>query len=202
MRHIAGIIRGRIIALTLAGRFDRSMALRSLLSAAVVIALALLAVAVLLSLASCGGGSAMPSAGGDPGLDQQPATGDNPAGGGAGNTGAGMDTGGDSGSALPRATSADFTLTVQNDTYQVTDHVDDITMTVDDQGDTVVVQAKIFGAVEMYAFVATLDFDPVRFDPVSLRLADMERPELGLQEPNKLPGAKEYGRYWLIENRT
>jgi hypothetical protein len=130
--------------------------------------------------------------------------GDDDGGTGATGTGTGTDTDttGDAGPVPPRATAADFTLTVEEDTYQVLDSVDDIVMTVEDLGETVAVRATIFGAVEMYAFVATLDFDPARFNPISLLLADMEQPELGLMEPNKLPGAKEYGRYWLIENRT
>jgi len=165
-------------------------------------ALAVLLIAVaLISLTSCGGGSALPAAGGDPPATDMSGAGD-PTDGGADNTGAGTDPAGDTGDALPRATAADFTLDVQQDTYQVLDSVDDIIMTVEDLGDTVAVRATIFGAVEMYAFVATLDFDPQRFNPISLKLADMEQPQLGLQEPNKLPGAKEYGRYWLIENRT
>lgn len=199
MRRYPGIIRTTAVALARVARLEQLAALKPWLAAAAVAVLALLAAAVLLSLASCGGGSALP--GGDSGMNQAPATGDNPAGG-ADNGGSGMDSTGDSGSALPPASPDDFTLTVQNDTYQVTDHVDEIRKTVEDLGDTVAVRATVFGAVQMYAFVATLDFDPQRYDPISLKLVDMERPELGLQDPNKLPGAKEYGRYWLIENRT
>lgn len=194
MKRNLGNSRTRATSLILANRSER---LAPWL-AAVLISLAVGLVAVaLMSLAGCGGGSAMPAAPDGATGDQISGDGSN---GGADATGA--DATGDAGGALPRATSGDFTLTVEEDTYQVLDSVDDIVMTVEDQGETVAVRATILGAVEMYAFVATLDFDPQRFNPVSLLLADMERPELGLQEPNKLPGAREYGRYWLIENRT
>jgi len=190
MKRIPGMFRTRAIPLALTEHGNRW---GQWLAAAVIALAVILAAAALLSLSSCGGGSAVPAAPGDPAADQMS--------GGADTTGSGADTG-DAGQALPRATTADFTLDVQQDTYQVLDSVDDIVMTVEDLGDTVAVRATIFGAVEMYAFVATLDFDPARFNPISLKLADMEQPQLGLQEPNKLPGAKEYGRYWLIENRT
>jgi len=187
MKRIEGMFRTKAIPLALAA--SREQPARWLLPALIALAVVLAATA-LLSLTGCGGGSAMPAVPGDPA---------NQMSGGGDNTGAGAD---DDGTARPRATSDDFTLDVQQDTYQVLDSVDDIVMTVEDMGDTVAVRATIFGAVEMYAFVATLDFDPQRFNPISLRLADMEQPQLGLQEPNKLPGAKMYGRYWLIENRT
>lgn len=143
-----------------------------MLAAALVTLAVLFGTAILFSLAGCGGSSTLPA---DENSDAPMAA---------------------------RATAADFTMTIQPETYRVTDHFDDIVMSVDDQGSTVTVRFDILGAIEMHAFVTTLDFDPQRFDPISLRLGDLESPERGLVNPNQLPGAKEYGRYWLVENRT
>jgi hypothetical protein len=145
-----------------------------LLAAALITIVVLLAAAMLLSLTSCGGGSSVTPA--DDTVNGAPMA--------------------------MRATAADFTMEIQPETYRVSDHFDDIVMSVDDQGETVTVRFDILGAIEMHAFVTTLDFDPQLFDPISLRLGDLENPERGLIFPDQLPGAKEYGRYWLVENRT
>lgn len=135
-------------------------------------AAALLTAAMLISAAGCGGGGA-----------PLPAAGNDPP-------------------QNQSATAADFTFTVQPETYAVTDEVREIAMTVEDQGQQVVVRVDIRGATEMHAFLATLDFDPLRFDPVSVRMRKLEVPEDPLGPHKELSGAHEYGRRWLLDYRA
>lgn len=100
------------------------------------------------------------------------------------------------------ATAADFVFTIQPETYAVTDEVREIAMTVDDQGESVVVRVDIRGAVEMHAFFASLDFDPERFDPVNIRMHKLEVPDEPPGPHIELIGAHEYGRRWLLDYRT
>ncbi|GEM_PF-2097444 len=100
------------------------------------------------------------------------------------------------------ATAADFTFTIQPETYAVTDEVREIALSVDDQGEQVVVRVDIRGATEMHAFFASLDFDPQRFDPISVRMRRLEVPADPLGAHIELIGAHEYGRRWLLDYRT
>jgi hypothetical protein len=100
------------------------------------------------------------------------------------------------------ATAADFTLTIQPETYAVTDEVREIAMSVEDLGEQVKVRVDIRGATEMHAFFASLDFDPRRFDPVEVRMRRLEVPADPLGPHIELIGAHEYGRRWLLDYRT